>query len=436
MRTDLKTLLPSLPFLFAGAAFGAGPSSFDQALENIVQRSTRIAAEQANMGATVSRNIPTRLFYLPKIEISGTQTNSATANAAAVPALRSIEASASLNLFKFGSDYAAIRAASLEEESQHAAVDTAFFDAEEEGVQTLIAWVQRGKETGTAEQLAKSEEQLHRIARERYDRGLLARQEVEKVAIDLSNARARLADAKIRQTDVRAKVVALLGHAEVALEFPWQTRLLTGDFTALTRDDSFVLAARPDWREAKARVEAEEQLARKQYRAMLPSLDATATYGLSGYSGQSFSRGFTAGLSLSFSIFDRLSNYSAGRAQDFSRAASESRLEQVQRDAQAGWSAARESFQIARESAIAREKNLQLSRRIYQDNQRRFQQGRVNANDLLAEQSRVFDSELLAIQSWSQSHLALLRLCHALGRRLNDCFGRIVELKKPEASQS
>ena len=59
---------------------------------------------------------------------------------------------------------------------------------------------------------------------------------------------------------------------------------------------------------------------------------------------------------------------------------------------------------------------------LYEDNIKRFRAGRISANDLILDQNRVFDSELLAIEGWGDLHLNLSKFCHSIGMLVSECL--------------
>jgi outer membrane protein TolC len=124
---------------------------------------------------------------------------------------------------------------------------------------------------------------------------------------------------------------------------------------------------------------------------------------------------------VSLPIFDRLVNLSNGRAQaHLVRQAAFQQVE-VERNADAQVSAAKQSLLRAVTSANERETTLSKSMNLYQDSLRRFQNGRADTNEMLLDQTRVLDTELLAISGWSEAHLSLARFCHSLGKRITEC---------------
>jgi outer membrane protein TolC len=159
----------------------------------------------------------------------------------------------------------------------------------------------------------------------------------------------------------------------------------------------------------------------QDWRQLLPTLDLRAQYGsYQSYFGTVTA--WTGSIGITVPLFDRLQNYSRAKEQSYNRTKSESRLEQVQRNAKADWEASHANFKRALDSALRRDETLILSRKIYSDNLRRFHAGRITANDLVVDQNRMYEAELLAIQGWGSVHLSYSRLCHALGDEVKNCM--------------
>lgn len=422
MRAFIALFIFSVQAIVA-TSVQATPIAFDEALLRIVSRDTQVGAQRSNADATRARNIPIRLAFAPSITGDASQTTTKTESAPRATA-RSLQAVARLNLFRFGADLANWRAASSDETAADAAVAASVLKAEDSGTRLLIAELQRNMEIEVNARIARSRGELLAIARERYARGLLPAQETQKFEIDLANVQASLRDAELQRYETHSSLAQALGErtsddALVPLEWPWKERLTASPARALAADP-LKLDSVPTWRAAQARAEAESERQSRNLRAIFPSIDGSLSVGRT-YLGGTSTDGWTGVVNVSIPLFERLTNYSNYRAQYFARQNADLALEQAERDVRAEFDASRRSFTTALESALARERTVELSRRIYRDSLRRFQAGRLNANDLVVDQSRTFDSERLAIQGWGAAHLAYMRLCHALGRSIFEC---------------
>jgi outer membrane protein TolC len=409
--------------------------SFDDAINTILSRSTVVATQQASLGQTQASNLPIRLAFAPSLSLDAKQTATGGIGISAPYSNRQLEGVAQLNLFRWGADYKNWQAATADEESQSRLLEDAYLRAQDSAVSVLVAYIQRKKEVEVAGYIVKMREDSLAVAKQRYAGGYLPQQEMEKVSVDLDNASARLADAELAGILAASNLLNQLGHTNVALEWPWQSKfvqLSTTPVLPAPRDDSALaelLSHRPDWRAAQSRVDAEDARLSRSWRLLGPSLDGQLSYGyyygdLSGPANQPgpFGGAQWAGtLSVTLPFFDRLSLYSGARAQAFVKSEAEIALEQTRRDARSDWTAARATFLTALSSAQVRDKTLAVSRRLYQDNQARFRNGRINADELVLEQTRLFDSELLAVRGWASVHVAYSQLCKAQGLKLSDC---------------
>ena len=394
--------------------------SFDAALQSILERSTAVKTQEANVGIAEARYVPAVTSFLPSLSLSATQTNGQDYGFSP-PATRLVSANASWNLFRFGADLAGLQAASYDKDVQSAGLESTVLKTESTGIEALIAAIQKNREVAVLEQLIEIESKSHDIAKQRYARGLLPLQDVQKVEIDLSNAQARLSAARIQEQAAEATLTSLLGHSDIANEWPWKDSMSKSKYEALINEKNPNLPGLPDWRSAESKVAAEDKRVSQAYRLMLPSVGTAFQYNWNAPLGGTMDRGWTAQLQLSVPLFDQLIQYSAAREQSYKRTTAEVAFEQTKREAQSTFTQSQASFKVALESAQDREKTLGISRKLYEDSLKRFQLGRSSTNDLFVDQTRLIDSELFSIQSWASAHIALVNLCHSLGQRIQTC---------------
>src|SRR5690606_25635446 len=125
------------------------------------------------------------LGFRSKVPLTGTS------NFLTVP--REFSILSELNLFRGGADWSALFAARAREAAQKANVEAAFLDVEAQAVQALVMAIQRKQEVKLRAEIVGHRSQLLKIAEQRYSRGYLPLQEVDKLSIDLSNAQTKLA---------------------------------------------------------------------------------------------------------------------------------------------------------------------------------------------------------------------------------------------------
>jgi outer membrane protein TolC len=422
-------------FAFLILASGASadtqkPLSFQDAVEQIIGRSTDVETQRAQVSEQIATDIPFRTAFLPNL--TGQLARYRNQDNALVTHTQgdSVNLIGKLNLFRFGADFKGWQAAKEDEDTQRLKLASTILNTESLAVQALVSEIQSLKEGEVLSSILKKEQELFKIGRERYERGLLPQQEVEKIEVDMENAAARLADTQTKEASARAALVALLGNDHVEMDWPWIAALRALDSDSAKMKAVFgndkELADRPDVRAAAKNLEAQEDHTSQKIRAALPSFDSSFTYSSYGFItqplGSVLDPQWTAQLTITVPLFDQLAGYSAARIQYFEEQKANVALDQTQRAALADWSSAKASFSIALTTAIARDKTAQISRKLYNDSLARFKIGRINANDLSLDESRLSDSELLATAGWAQAHLAYTELCHSRGLMLKDCF--------------
>ena len=129
-------------------------------------------------------------------------------------------------------------------------------------------------------------------------------------------------------------------------------------------------------------------------------------------------------ITLSIPLFDRLERYGEFKEAVHNQSVSELQFEKVKRKAKQEWKSTEGAFLIALKSARQREKTLATSRKLYEDNLKRFKRGLISANDLIVDLSRLFDSETFAVQGWAEVHRKFTSLCHSVGQRVGNCLNR------------
>lgn len=404
----------------AVAAPEAGLRSFEEAMNGIVDRSTDVAAQRAAVGRVRARTLPDRLFFLPELSVTGSHQTGQAGIGYPQGTTNAIEGKAKINAFRFGGDVAASRAAGLEVREQESLLRKTEIAAEAQAVKALVEWMQARQEVDIATRRLGLRERALGIARERYRRGLLALEEVDKVVVERDNAQATTRDAEATLARAAARLEALLGHANVETEWPWREALPGYRLPEVSAER---LASRPDWQAAEAALEAAEQRKKEARGKFLPSLDLEARGGYAweprvGREGTLWG----AGVTLSIPLFDRLTRIGEYNARAYAQVEAESRLEAVRRQARADWQGAKATFEIAASSAQAREGTVNSARRLFEANLQRFQRGLVDVNDLILDHDRLFGAEGLAVRGWAAAHLAFADACHALGRRVSECL--------------
>ncbi len=411
--------------LFAVLTFpftAAGAIPFSQAVLDIVERNPEVAQQKVQIDIVEGRNLPTRLALLPNLFLQARQDNREEFGLDA--ARTGLAATLDLNLFRFGSDISGMRAASREAKAAIAQFEATKIRVESLAVEGLTEWLLYSKEKEIMDRLAGLRENLLAIAKKRFDRGLIPKQEVDKLEIDWENDRALLRDSETGFLRASARVVELLGHQDIETDWPW-IQHLTLEKISKASGELPELKNRPDWQAAEYALSGAQARKSQAWGKLFPSLDLSLSYGIyyAHTRAESVRRPeYSASIVLSVPLFDRLANYGYFEVQSNTAKASELELEKIRRQARREWDAARGALPLAIESALARQTTLVVSRRLYQDALKRFERGLTEANDLNVDQQRLLQSEQLAVRGWATAHTTLANLCFARGLGTRACL--------------
>lgn len=413
-RISNSIVLVSFSVLSVASAHASEPTSrntldFQAAYSKLVERDLTVKTSELDVDTARARRLRQVGTFLPSLSLEASETR--TGEPATDPR-RSGALVASANLFRAGADYAGVKASRRDVSSSEEALLSQKQKAEETAVETIMEYIASRRRREITEKIVAIRADSLKVAKERYAKGILPQQEVDKISIDLENSRARLTDAEVDEVSARASMAAALGNAnDISTEWPWRLRLSNDE---KLEDEVFSIQKLPKYRASLLEVEAEEYRRHQARATLLPSIDVSASYGNENFA-QPDRRDWSASITLSIPLFEKLQGWSATRLQ---RAAYETALvkrEAIVRAAQADAESLKRSFRAARESALARERTAKISERLYNDNQQRFRLGRASVNDLAIDQDRLLQSQLLEIEGWSKAHLSLVRLCHALG---------------------
>lgn len=391
-------------------------ASFLEAVKKIVDRNPAVGIQRATVNQVSDRNMSSRLGWLPTLSLEASHSKSGSYGLTSTR--QGVNGNANLNLFKFGADAAAISAAGSEVSAQEKTLEDLILRTESDAIRSIVTLIQSEMEAETIRDIFKTREEALKIAKERYQRGLLAAQEVEKFAVDLDNARARLSDAEMTIASSQAELESLLGDTEVAREWPWKNIFTKKKF------DSFEVQKRPDWQAASLKIEAARSRRNEALGKLFPSLDLGLSYGYFRSTGLSEFSGaeWRGQIGLSIPLFDKFENLGNYRALTEGVHIAELELEKVKRAAKSESDSARKTFEIAVSTAQLRDKTLESSRRVYADNLARFKKGLVSANDLFLDQDRLRDSQINQIRGWASAHTAFSKLCQSNGLHLETCL--------------
>ena len=397
--------------IFATSSSLAADLSFSQAYQKILDLSLRTETQKFNVDIAKAQHLKPLGQFTPQLNIVGKDVQGGDPRYTE----HLINLSATMNIFRFGADGLEYKSTNLNTKSQEEKLLSEKLGSENDALVALFTLIRLATSLDVYQGITNNRAELVRIADERYRKGLLALQEVEKLRVDYENAKAREADTFNELKDSEAALNAQLGFSWFSKAWPW-TDAIKNKGASFAQE--FKLENLPLYRSARLYEESTQNYARAQIRKRLPSLDLNFTYGTTDLTSglPSTSANYYIGsLALTIPLLDQLNSYSNYKqAEGFAGQAS-AQKEFLIRELKPQFETAQKKFLNSVDATLRREKNLSTSRKLYDDNFSRFKQGRVTVNDLLIDQTRLSDAELLAIEALYNLHLNFERLCHANG---------------------
>ncbi|MFT6070218.1 MAG: outer membrane protein TolC [Bacteriovoracaceae bacterium] len=389
--------------------------AFDQALKEIIKRDTNIPQEEAFLRASQSNARSKMLSFLPDLTAGFNKQK----NRINTSEFDRFDLTASVNIFKFGADYASYQAANRQLDSRRSSLSQSKLTAEATAIEVLITNILRSKEVQILEKILKAKESSLKTFKARFQRGLTPSTEVDKARVEVNNAKARYNNSLLQLDTARGLLIALLGHADVKMDWPWKQTLKKKDHSKLK--GQFKLKERPDYRQAQFDLAFREASAKSAVRAFFPKVDFSYSWSETDFYTSSINER-TSLLSISIPLFNGWRGVSDYETQKALSEQARYRLVRIERDASSEWKTKQINFDISIQTAKDREVNLALSRRVYRSTVKRFNKGRVTINELSQDQSRLLDSESLSAAGWAQAHLSLVELCHTRGKTMARCL--------------
>ena len=420
----MKPLLSLVLFVlwvlaFPAVAFGEAALSFEEAVSQAVKKIEEVQSKESELRSAEIARTQSQMRFLPDLSLSGTYAEAGKEFSGPHGITRSYGLRSNWNLFRFGGDYYNYKASDLQTSSLKWDLKNTKIKMEESIAGKALDYVASHLETEIRKKVTLAQKNYFSIAEKRYGKGILSRQELDQITIDLRNAEARLTDAELAEFQAAENLKIYLGTAEVTPQWPW-----LGQFRKINKKAlKFDFKTHPEWQYLENRVAAADAIKDSRFSEILPSVDFSLSYANENLpaTGNTWNTQWLGGLTLTIPLFSRLENYTVYRQAAETKIRSDLDLQRSSRDLTAQWKVSENDFRAQLESALVREQTLKISNNLYQDNLRRFQAGRSTANDLLNDQERLCQSELLAIQGWKAVHNSYIKLCHSLGQLVTEC---------------
>lgn len=325
--------------------------------------------------------------------------------------------SLSYNLLSFGEDYYNYKGAEKYLEASKKNKENTVIAIEANALRVLLSFIKAKRDIQIYQKILKIQKQAKSIALKRFKAGFLSRQDVDKVEIDFNNFTAEYNTQKISLNTIVQSIKEYIGDVNLSTEWPWEKEFSTKEYTKIAVH-KFEVESIPSWKLASLSLQTYELYKKAAQRRMLGSVDLSINRSMSEVYGSERNWGWTASITYTLPLFDRLSSYGSYQKSLGNYYVKKAELYYANRESFAFYQKARSNFKISLETFNERQKTLKLTKRLYKDSIKQFNRGRLSVNDLLVEQKRLLLTEQNANQGNYQRHISLADLCHSIGSKV------------------
>lgn len=398
--------------------FAHASISFDQALTKIAEQSPTFKNQQEKVSAQESERLSKVMSFLPSLSASYGKDHSYNSD------LDSYSSSIALsaNLFKGGSDFSSASSSFSLLESERKQLSQTEIESQANALNLLVNYILSSKKVSIVNELLSIQKNSLDISQKRYARGLIPKQEMEKAEVDVYNSEARLMNAQMELETYKKQVESYLSQEKVKIDWPYTKGLLDGRTRPKIQESN----SRKDLETLKSYVSSMESVHNSRYGAFVPQVDLG--YRLvnssveSGFFADSGVEDKILSINFTWTLFNGFRDRAALAQSRYYLEESRNRLIDLEREVSASRKTKGIVFNTALESLRKRLKTLELSRRIYRQSVRRFQEGKLSFNDLEIDQNRYLETELLAQEGEAQVHRTLADYCSEYGLSILSCL--------------
>lgn len=327
---------------------------------------------------------------------------------------------AALDVFSFGRDWSFYKSSRYELKAQENRTWSKLMEREFELGNLLLSYMREVKNLSILKSIVELKERALKISGQRFQSGALPEQDLNKVKLDVSNARGEYLIALQDLTNFSARIRAF-GVESTPELYPWEMKFTEKNLNDLLAMNIPVEKV-PQFQELALQYEANVYRQRGFLQNMFGSVQLSFSRSYLDY-GSEDQWEWRAGLAYTIPLFDQFRQYT-----DYKDAAAEKRTSEIQQQfrknlLKESQVANKNNLKVAFENYRERKEALQISSKLYNDSVRQFNRGQLSVNELLVDQDRLLRTEQIANQSMYQLHLSVLNYCHAYGRPvIKNCF--------------
>ncbi len=397
---------------FASLAM-AQPAFFND-LENFKNHSLSIQTEKQNLEASSDLLLSRQLFWTPSLSASAIQKNTETKFEGETEKTDSnyLAADLKLNLFRGGGDWNSMQAAKASQKASELRLLNESLAVEIKASGLIFKSIYLQETHRIQEGLFKLKEESLRIVTDRYNQGKLPQQEVSKAEVDLAQQKNRV---RLSQLEVAENKSQIMSSFVAGLETTSWPFAETTQMKQETRS-RLPLIEQKYWLS-----QAKEETWQASKSGHWPRLDFDLVYQDAPIKERTTQQ-WVGYLTLTLPLWSKFETTAEVSSAFADRVAALNDFRDTEQSLQQRSVFLKEKIEIARLNLLESKKNLEKSKRLYQDILKSFRLGRISTNDLFIEQNRLFDSETDLALSQLTYHQTLIEGCALSGTSAAICL--------------
>jgi outer membrane protein TolC len=409
----------SCSFLFSNLA-NANQVFFTE-LKKMREKNLTLQARSARLQSSNDSLTAKKLFWLPTLTLSGGVQKSARN----MPLTEGTEnpywkASSTWNLFSGGADYNLKQATQLQDQAEKYNYQNENLKTDTQLAGIIFQQLYLNDVIKSAQNLVKLREESHRIVLEKYKAGKSPYQEVEKSEIDKNQQETRLRNLQIENIDNQTQWKALFGDSMNTNTWPFKLNQNPIDITSNTLGSgSYHLI--PELGKLESLSSASEYYWKSAKGSYWPQVDLAVDY-QANLAKDDNSKIWTGGLYLTIPLWSKYETAAKVSSAYADYLGAKSQFETAKNLNEAKKESIEKKIQLTRKNLEEAKNNLVKSEKLYDDMLKSFRFGRISMNELLIEQNRLIDSQMILSQSEWDFHKILLEACAILGQPIDSCL--------------
>lgn len=401
-----------LIWFYLSNAFAA-TNTFLEDLENFKKNDLSVQSEAQNLKASNDLLFSRKLFWTPKLNVSADKRRTRINNVN-VEDYDSIGVDLNFNLFKGGSDWNRLQEAKALYKAQELQTLNEGLVIEVKASDLIFKSLYIIETQRIEERFLKLKEESFRIVKDRYGQGKLPLQEVSKSEVDFYQQKNKLRSAVLELSENRSQITSSFVTSIQTTKWPFNEKTIVH----LPESSKFPVVEQKFWL-SKSREEAWKAVKGLHW----PSLDFNLQYQEAPIS-QRTSKQIVGLISFTLPIWNQYETSAQISSAYAEYIGAQNHYKEADQALQQRHLFLKEKIETARLNLVESKRNLELSKKLYDDILRIFRLGRISTNDLMIEQNRLLESENNLAWSQLTFHQGIIESCSLSGVSTKDCIGQ------------